>query len=399
MSLSLDTVLQVIEIVNKAVEIYQRIQDAPEKMRRIGKRMERLRSLLRHLEQLLRHEQKRALARLRPAQTEDLLAIIEDIRDDSAKVDALFHQWDNDIGPFGLQFRFETMARAYFEFGGNAERLSAIADDIELHRQDLRDYLQLMGCVGINELLVTGPANSAPKAGTRPSPSPATPQRTDYNIIFVDPQNIARSVACEALTKLLREWTVRTGGDWRINLVHSAGFFVKNRGEVTDIIESLKYTYPSYNMGMSEGNAKPNAMASAAVFDNKLYDHPYKKTIQDEISARRSRGLSRNVFKTYDYIIVFTSREHDNMIKLRKALIMRDGKEVAPKGKGRVLHLGHYLTLDGIPREIVEAPKNKDGIDSRDNWNWKVSQMKTAIKGFLKQEMRWTQPPQNIKAS
>ncbi|EON98835.1 hypothetical protein UCRPA7_5629 [Phaeoacremonium minimum UCRPA7] len=399
MSLSLDTVLQVIEIVNKAVEVYQRIQDAPEQMRRIGKRMERLRSLLGHLEQLLRREEKRALARLRPAQTEDLLAIMEDIRDDSAKVDALFHKWDNDIGPFGFQFRFKTIAQAYFALGSSSEKLSSIADDIELHRQDLRDYLQLMGCVGINELLVAGPANSAPKAGARPSPSPATPLRTDYKIIFIDPHNVARSVACEALTKLLREWTVRTGGDWRIKLIHSAGFFVKSRSEVTDIIDGLKYTYPSYKMGLSEGNAKPKAVASAAVFDNKLYDYPYKKAIQEEISARRSRGLSKDVFKTYDYIIVFTSREHDNMVKLRKALTARDGKEAAPKGMGRVLHLGHYLTLDGIPREIVDAPKNKDGTESRDNWNWKVSQMKTAIKGFLKQEMRWTQPPQTGKVS
>ena len=410
MSLSLDTVLQVIEIVNKAVEVYQRIQDAPEQMRRIGKRMERLRSLLGHLEQLLRREEKRALARLRPAQTEDLLSIMEDIRDDSAKVDVLFHKWDNDIGPFGFQFRFKTIAQAYFALGSSSEKLTSLGDDIELHRQDLRDYLQLMGCVGINELLVNGPGSSAPASlqpgnvpaqvtGVRPSPSPSRPTRKDYNIIFVDPHNVARSVVCEALTKLLREWTVRTGGDWRVQLIHSAGFFVKNRSEVVDMIDSLKYTYPSYKIDMSAGNTKPKATASAAVFDNKLYNYPYKKEIQDQISTRKSRGLPKTIFRTYDYIIVFTSREHDNMIKLRKSLIEREGKEIAPKGKGRVLHLGHYLTLDGIPREIVDAPKNKDGSDSRENWNWKVSQLKTAIKGFLKQEMQWSQPPQGAKIS
>ncbi|KAK1765199.1 hypothetical protein QBC33DRAFT_544892 [Phialemonium atrogriseum] len=416
MSLSLDTVLQVIEIVNKAVEMYQKIQDAPEQMRKIGKRMERLNALLAHLELFLREKKEHALARLRPAQTEELLSIIEDIRDDSSKVQALFYKWNNDIGPFGFQLRFKTLAQAYFALGSSPEKLSGLADDIELHRQDLRDHLQLMGCIGINALLVGGSvgaaaqqnlatpgpttnAGSGPKLPLSPSPSPSpVASRQDYRVLFVDPTNIARGVVAEALMKLLKEWTLGAGGDWRVKIVHSAGFFVKRGSDVVDTIDSLEFSYPSYRLPMAEGNKKPKEVALAALFDNGAYNFPFKKSVQEHIGAHRSRGLQKDVFKKYDYIMVFTGREHDNMIRLRKALVAKEGKGITQKGKGRIVHLGRYLTLDGIPREIVDAPKDKDGRDSRENWNWKVSQVKIAIKGFLKQEMRWKQPQNSGKS-
>ncbi|KAJ9150795.1 hypothetical protein NKR23_g3345 [Pleurostoma richardsiae] len=423
MSLSLDTVLQVIEIVNKAVDVYQKIQDAPEQMRKIGKRMERLKALLGHLEQLLRKREKRALARLRPTQTEDLLAILEDIRDDSSRVDLLFRKWENDIGPFGLQFRFKTLAQAYFALGSNSEKLASLGDDIDRHRQDVIFYLSMMGCAGIDELLINGiPVQTSPartvkpnavaaglsmakaQTATRPGGRNSTakqdqPSRRDYKILFVDPHNLARSVVAEAVMKLLRGWTIMTGGEWRIEVIHSAGFFVKHRSEVVETIKGLSFTHDSYRMSLSAGNRAPNAVPLEAVFDNKSYDYPFKKAIQDEMTSRRSRGLPKDIFRIYDYIMVFTGREHDNMLQLRRALVAEEGKDIAPKGKGRLLHLGHYLTLDGIPREIVDAPKKPDGTDSRENWNFKVSsQIKIGLKGFLRQEMGWKQPAQNAKS-
>ena len=52
---------------------------------------------------------------------------------------------------------------------------------------------------------------------------------------------------------------------------------------------------------------------------------------------------------------------------------------MAPKGKGRILHLGAYLSKDGKPVEILDAPKEKDGSFSRSNWNTKTSQIKVSV--------------------
>lgn len=95
----LGTLMQVVEVVGKAIEIYKKIQDAPEQVRRIGKRMGILNTILGQLEILLRTDEKRALARLGPAMTDELLDVIEDIRKDSEEVRVLFVKWDKDIGP------------------------------------------------------------------------------------------------------------------------------------------------------------------------------------------------------------------------------------------------------------------------------------------------------------
>jgi hypothetical protein len=224
-----------------------------------------------------------------------------------------------------------------------------------------------------------------------PSPSPL-PLKKDYKIIFIDPFNVGRSVIAAALTRMLKEWTIRTGGDWRIQTISSAGFFLKNGCDCVDVLENLEFSHQSYKKPLQAGGVEANETAMAALFDNKSYDYPFKKTVKEALEKRRSKGLQKSVFKDYEFIIVLTAREHDNMIALRKALIAKDGNGAAQKGKGRVLHLGRYLTLDGIPREIIDPPKNQDGTASRNNWNWKVSQIKTAIKGFLKQEMKWNQP-------
>jgi len=445
MSLSPDTILQVVEIVQKAVVIYHKIKDGPDQMKKIGRRMERLSALLVNLEHHVRSKSKTALARLRKSQTEHLLAVIDDTKADCTKVYELFDKWDNNTGPFGFQFRFATVAQAYFLLGTNADKLEALAGDIEEHRKEIDTYLGLMGAEGIEDnlkgikrlqddnnamkkqldaiqqllqagqpgpaLVVAGaaavpggaladaPKPNAPRPGRpSPSPSPSSPKR-DLQIIFVDPFNLGRSVIAATITRLTKEWTLQAGGDWRILKAQSAGFFVKKGCDCVDVIENLDYSYQSYKKPMGAGDAKANATAVQALFDNKSFDYPFKKTVKDGLDKRRSRGVRRNIFAEFDYIIVFTAREHDNMIALRKALIAKDGKAAAPKGKGRVIHLGRYLTMDGVPREIIDPPKNQDGSDIRANWNFKISQIKMAIKGFLREETRWTAPKSNAQGS
>jgi hypothetical protein len=82
------------------------------------------------------------------------------------------------------------------------------------------------------------------------------------------------------------------------------------------------------------------------------------------------------------------------MIKLRSAIVATHGRDAAPKDKGSIVHLGRYSTKNGIVKEIVDPPKNKDGTHDRDKWNDKVAELKIAIRRFLEKEMDWT-PPEN----
>ena len=49
---------------------------------------------------------------------------------------------------------------------------------------------------------------------------------------------------------------------------------------------------------------------------------------------------------------------------------------MAPRGQGRILHLGAYVGKN--PVEIVDAPKEDNGSQSRANWNSKTSQIKVS---------------------
>ncbi len=426
MSLSLDTVLQVVDVVQRAIAIYRKVRDGPEQLAKIGRRMERLNDLLVNLEHHLRSRSAFALARLRKTQTEALLAIIEATRVDCQKEYDLFDKWENNIGPWGVQFRFTTFAQAYFTLGTSSDKLEALSRDIEDHRKDIDIYMGLMGVQGIqdnhigieklrqdnaamkkqleaiHEMLQAkgGPALSPVAtqkgegvSGNKPSVSPSpAPRKLDYRVIFVDTFNVGRSVIAASLMDLLKGWTLQTRGDWRIQQTHSAGFFVKKQCSCVGEIETLDFSQKTYKKLMAWGGTPAKKVAVAALLDNKSYDYPFKKTVREALAARRSRGLSRNVFKDYDFIIVLTSREHDNMVALKKALVAKDGKDAAPRGKGRVLHLGRYLAQDNIPTEIYDPSPNEDGSDSRENWNRKVSQLKTAIKAFLREEMSWSQP-------
>lgn len=392
---ALGTVLSVIEVVNAAVDLYHKIHDCPEQMRLIGERMERLAARLTAVEGFLRRQ-----TILDKSGAAELVAVIAHIRTDSKRVQTIFANFQNDIGPFGWQFRFKVLTTLYCSLGSTADEMKELAEKIDKHRVDLREGLLFMGVVGIDDIhkvvIQQGqqPAGAAATLNRLPSP---LPRRADFNVLFVDPYNNARGVVAEGYTKLLREWTIRSGGEWRLKLIHSAGFFVPGgKDGVADVIEGMHYHYPDYKLAMAErGGKSPNRTALAALFDNGLFaKQAYKQDVQAQTEAHRSRGLAGTIFKTYDYVAAFTDREYDNLVRLRAALIERDGRLAAVGGgggKGRVVHLGSYMGHNKQgerPTEIL-APKN---VEDRAKWNVKVGQLKIAIKCFLKREMGWDQP-------
>ncbi len=56
---------------------------------------------------------------------------------------------------------------------------------------------------------------------------------------------------------------------------------------------------------------------------------------------------------------------------------------MTPRGKGRILHLGAYLSKDGKPIEILSPRKDNDGSDSRANWNVTTGQIKVSYPKVL----------------
>ncbi|KAK3684615.1 hypothetical protein LTR37_020115 [Vermiconidia calcicola] len=353
-----------IQLVQGAVALYKKIKNAPEEIATIGKRLEDLGFYLWTLQDLLNDRRRHSLANLRPEVTKRLQRIISDIRVDTEDVTTILDIW-NSAGK---------IERVFFSMGRNPRKLENLSSSIDDRKKNVSDMLQILGLFGIQSL-ASDPASLTPHA---------TPEA---GVIFVDPHNLGRSKIAEGYIKLLGEWTVRTGGTWRIKFAHSAGMRVRNRSDCSGMLTAIKPPVP-----ISDGNRTPNGTAMASLFDNKYFDYPYKSGIKRYMEQSRSRGITTNIFKTYDYILVFTGREYENLLRFQQALIAANGPDMAPRGKGRILHLGAYLSNHGKPVEITDAPKAKDGTDSRANWNVKTSQIKLVVKVFMKNELAWVQP-------
>ncbi|KAI1871392.1 uncharacterized protein JN550_004386 [Neoarthrinium moseri] len=440
MSLSLDTVFQVVEIAQKAIEIYERIKDVPREIEELGERMVLLENVLAELNAHLRSKGEHALADLSPKLKGDMSKIIAATEKDCDRVYVLFDMFEQKKGPFGVQFKdnpvASLVAQAHFALGGPAKELEALALKIDQHCTDIGRRVEVMSLQGVqanHDLLqlmrkeiealhselkardgtasphrpagATGslspPASVGKPAPKKPKPQPALslpPGKSNFKVIFVDPHNLGRSICAETLLQLYRHRTQTKKGNWRIETIHSAGFFVKHRGDCTDLIENqMSYKFRSYKLAMGSGGNLPNAIATAAVFENRVFDdiRPFRTTLQGRVAARKSIGIRRDIFKTYDHIVVFTHREYDNMLALRSALLAAEGGDKAAAAaayKGRVVHLGAYLTLDDSTLEIVDAPKNKEGVHTRPAWDKKVAQLKIALETYLRREMGWKPP-------
>ncbi|KAI0505127.1 hypothetical protein F5B22DRAFT_538405 [Xylaria bambusicola] len=383
-------------LVQVALELYNQIRDGPELLRNLGEEMKSLELFILSVKELVNEETNSALARLRPMLTEQARADIKNLEKSARPIKDLFWKYTNDQGPFGVTFRFKTATDIYFALGYNKETLNEMRDTVDRSKQKLMQTLQLMGIFGTNALLSNIRNNNPPpQAG----PKLRVDQQDGANhnavgVIYVDPYNLGRSRVSEAYTKLAKEWTVGTGGKWPVAFAHSAGFFVRDRSDCIDILERL--TLQS-TQDFSRGNKLPAEVAMAALFENKFFNYPYKAKVKDAMMAQRSRGITKNIFKV-DYILVFTRREYNNLLQLRKALLGLYGTGMVPEGKGRIVHLGQYLA-QGKTVEIVDAMKDNNGNPSRENWNKTVGEIKTAIKGFLKEELNWKQPERFAKQS
>ncbi|KAI9696693.1 MAG: hypothetical protein M1820_008067 [Bogoriella megaspora] len=366
-------------LVTKAIELYNKIKEAPEQIEKINRRMTRLRSYLGHLQDLLNDKDPQSLNKLRPDQAEDLKVIIHDVECDAERVNVLLDRWIHKIGPWGFKLQSKKISDAIYALGSSPEKLDVLAEDLEQHCIDIHRLLEVLIAFGQNVLL----------KGMRPT-SPMPPaRRDDYGIIFVEPYNQGRSRIAEAYTRLVREWTIRTGGSWMIKFVRSAGFRLRSQSDCTDILEGLR-------LGLAWGNKPPYPIAIDALFDNNLFNHPYKTEIKQTTLARSSRGVTKNLFSSFDYIFVFTREHQAQLLRLKEALVNKFGPSAAPEGKGRLLLLGEYGSKQNTA-EIFQPDKTDDPRGDRERWNWAASRIKVSFKDFLKREFDWVEPPKGAK--
>jgi len=241
--------MEAIEIAKGAVALYQKIKNATKEIEEVGKIMIDLESYLTFLQALIdskKHMQAQ-LGALWVELTKRLKRKIEDIRNDSQDV--------YDI--LDIFYRYGKVSRVLFPLGRNPKELKLLMDDLKQHRKALRADLQCLGFFAI------GPAAPAALPASVPK---RQPQRTDYTVTFIDPSNLGRSKVAEAYMKLVREWTVGTGGKWRIRFTHSAGMKVKARCDCVNMLENLKRP-----MEMRDGNQVPDKTALESLFDNQYF--------------------------------------------------------------------------------------------------------------------------------
>lgn len=382
----------VVTAVDFAITIYDKIKDAPERIEKVGKGMKSLKGYLEELKGLLSKNSKYGLAAQRPTLVARIKEIIDEIETDAVEVQDLLDRWFNKIGPGGLPLRFAWFADALYAIGSNPSKLDDLTASLEKHQQDLDRQLALLSEFGqdmfqreqkkqtdlLKALLLNADNNG------RRSPSPG-PKRFDYGIIFIDRANEDRSIISEAYCKLVRGWTQQRNGLWRIKFAHSAGYWVKSRSDCVD-------TTSKVIQEMHWGNKIPNKTAMDALFDNNLFKYPFKATIKKEIEEKRSRGIRKDLFSVYDYILVFDEPSFETMKKLKGTFKKDLGESVVPKGKGKIVHLGKFKDDDNKTTDLWNpATTGNDKVD-REKWNTALGKIKVSFKTWLGKEMGWTKP-------
>ena len=268
-----------------------------------------------------------------------------------------------------------------------------ICDYADSHKNKLwQGYAAATAAAYAKELLSVIPGNlvgiptavETTKTSYQGSEFEESPKRFDYGIIFLDRANIDRSVVSEAYCKLVRTWTQHYNGVWRIEFAHSAGYCIKSGSDCVDLTSKAVEE-------MHSGIQPPNKIAMDALFDNNRFQYPSKQFIKHETEAKRSQGITKSLFRTYDYILVFDSQSFETVRKLKEIFKKELGQSIVPEGKGRIVKLGDFRYDSHVTNLWNPATTGDDKAD-REKWNAALDKIKISFKNWLRKEMDWTEP-------
>ncbi|KAH8175953.1 hypothetical protein LIA77_04371 [Sarocladium implicatum] len=400
MSFSPELVVTLLGYVRDVVKFVEAVKDAPREMKELNDRMRFLAMYLSSLETTLQHR-RHQLKQFTPDQHAMLVEIMNALGGDVRAVNGLYEDWRGNKGPWGLEFRFSLPAKFWHELGPRKEEMASLGESIDKRRKDLSDYLLLLGFQGMTELtdlvsqktakgrLTPEPTRSSP---FQPAPPAHAGFNSDYKIIFVDPYNEGRSVVAEAMARMMREWTKQAGATWRVSTIHSAGFHARHQGDIESIIaDKLIVPKGTTALPWRNGGNHPNSFAVNAMFDPSMCRPRVRSKIQPEVSNRRSRGVRKTIFQQYDYIVVFHSREYNNLLALKRALVSKEGQKIAPEGKGRIVHIG-APTLSGTIMNVLDVDWNTPENMKARRWQSKVAEIRGLTQDFLIRRVGWQVP-------
>jgi protein-tyrosine-phosphatase len=250
-----------------------------------------------------------------------------------------------------------------------------------------------MGFQGIGEIgdqVKTLGSQSIPAAQS--SPIISTGGKKDYKIMFIDPYNEGRGVVAEAMAQMMRVWTLQAGGTWPVAFVHSAGFYIRSRGDIEKLVaDKLVMPKGATPMEWRNGDKPPNSWALKAMFDPGMCRDQVRKEVEPEITRRKSRGIRKTIFQQYDYIVVFHKREYDNLLALKRVLLQKEGPQAAPDGTGRIVHIG-LPTLSGSIMNVLDVEWNTPESQKPRKWSAKVAEIRGLTQDFFVRQIGWKLP-------
>lgn len=378
-----------IAAIAKAVEIWNKIHDAPEYIDNIGKRMEGLRTYLVSLKELLANKKQDGLATSYPELTQNIGHTVKYVELDIKKVTEILKRWNNDVGPFGWQLRYKSIAHALFAVGSSIDKLDALSTSLEQYKLDLSHHLTLLGAFSWNSLSTLQIAASIDNKQTLKEPEASlasTSQgKNNYSVIFVDDYH-CRSRVGAAYLKMMRRSTRSAKKDCHINNIHSAGFLVKRNSDCIELLQGLE--------APSVGHYSEGLGSSATSFVQSLCDELHGKSSSKVDTAQKvtdfpAHGLKQKCFKKYDFILTFTCYQTEQLLRLKAVVEANMGKKAVKNGKGVILNLGAYLGGKGETVVIANPPLCADANEYRKRWDVTTSQIMSAVKMFLQKELGW----------
>ncbi|KAF2225426.1 hypothetical protein BDZ85DRAFT_257483 [Elsinoe ampelina] len=376
----------ILTLVDIAKSVYEKVRKVKGQIEKAGSKIIRLEGYLRNLHFILVKDKGIGQSALRKDQVAEMETMLKETYEDVAKLTRLLQDFRDKKGPWDTQWASSTAHKIYWATGGGAKELEELSEDLEEKVIEIDRWIGQLN-LAITQQILSNQLKQQMKLTQPPTqqlPTASSSKRTGVSILFVDKENTGRGKIAEAYAKLVNQWTSPSRQSWPAGIVHSVGLNVRRRNQCLQYVEKLDVKH------FLDGNDTPVDLAMQALFDNKLFNHPYKAKIEASVRSSRSRGPELSLFKEYDYILVFNRQVETNMVRLRQELVKAGGLSVAPKGKGQIKLLGEYgNSKNAVIYHPVELKAIKGELE---RWQKTVSMIKVAYKGFLKKELGWEQP-------